>query len=195
MIIVDYFVKQKIPEGALKSGDKILHVSDTPDIALSFIKHLIRLIKPKYIIHTGDVVDNIKLEMSRTKLDLYHRGVKQFVKSTTDISSYYCLGNHDDVEILNQYINRSYLVKDKVVELGGLRLAISHYYKSLINYEADFFLFGHNMDQATDLDHRPIKLNGLEAIYVIDIETKSVYAIPYPSGTDGFRQLKFKVGL
>ncbi|HHI00115.1 MAG TPA: metallophosphoesterase, partial [Thermococcus litoralis] len=53
--------KRSLPKELLESGEaKIMHISDTPDNIYPFILNLIEKSRPDYIIHTGDLVDNIK---------------------------------------------------------------------------------------------------------------------------------------
>ena len=42
-------------------GPILLHISDTPDDIYNYIFRLINILKPQFVIHTGDLADNIKL--------------------------------------------------------------------------------------------------------------------------------------
>jgi hypothetical protein len=57
------------PEDLLNDvkGPVLLHISDTPSEIYPFIFKIIDVLKPKYIIHTGDLADNVKLEINRDR--------------------------------------------------------------------------------------------------------------------------------
>src|SRR5699024_3162657 len=80
-------------------GPILLHIRDTPVQVYNYIFRLIDIVKPDFIIHTGDMADNIKLEMNRNRIDCYSKGATKLIdgleKNTTS-EIYYVLGNHDN---------------------------------------------------------------------------------------------------
>lgn len=54
--------KPYIPaELADTKGPLLLHISDTPQEIYPYIIKFVQMLQPSYIVHTGDLVDNIKL--------------------------------------------------------------------------------------------------------------------------------------
>lgn len=201
MNLFDALTRRKIPDEVFLFEKKILHITDTPDVIFPYLRRVIRLIEPDIIIHTGDTVDNIKLELSRSRIDIYERRFKEILKICRSVSPekiIFCLGNHDDEAIINKYLdaNKEVLVIGKQsFEIEKLRLCVSHRADVGMLENADYYLFGHNPDVESDLNHKPKILNGLSCIYVIDGYSGTVAMVSYPKDTDYFRQKKFSLGL
>jgi len=201
MNIFDEIARRKIPAEVFKFEKKILHITDTPDVIYPYLRRIIKLIEPDVIIHTGDTVDNVKLELSRNRIDIYERRFKEMLKICRSVKPkeiVFCLGNHDDEGIINKYLNtdNEILVKEKALLVyDDFKLLVSH--RQLIGSveDSDFRLFGHSPDIESDLNTKPKILNGLEYIYIIDGVKGSVAQVNYPKDTDYFRQKKFSLGL
>lgn len=183
-------------EAFKKTGTRILHVSDTPSQFYPELGKLIKRLDPDYIIHTGDLVDNIKLELSTVALARYHREVT-ILKSHLSLPSvkgvYITLGNHDDPKFIHAHFN-AFTVIDSydTIEISGLKIACSHYVTQLSHLSADLFLYGHDLDY----ENRSEKyLNGLCAIHVIDLNPFQVHRIPYPFGVDDARLRRSHFGI
>lgn len=192
MSIIDYIVKRKIPKEIFDYDQKIMHITDTPDVIYPFLRRLIRIVKPDVVIHTGDIVDNIKLEFSPTKIGLYEKKLKVLMTILKDVKTvYYCVGNHDDETLIKKYLyTHSYVVKTGVYQAENCKLAFAHQYKD-IHSDADFKLFGHCPIDIVD----QTLCNGLNAIYMIDGKSKRRSEIPYPRDIDDFRLKKHSLGL
>ncbi|CDF58680.1 metallophosphoesterase [Thermobrachium celere] len=82
-----YYISGKIyiPSSLLKVRNTILHISDTPSNIYPELIRLVKKLSPDYIIHTGDVVDNIKLELYPFKLKEYEKLSINFIKSLTPL--------------------------------------------------------------------------------------------------------------
>lgn len=199
MKIFDKLLISKIPKEVFAFNKKIMHITDTPDVTFSYIKRLIRIIKPDIIIHTGDLVDNIKLEFSRSKISIYETRVKTLLKilrSENAEKIVICLGNHDDEEIIRKYLLENEFLYNKIcLDIEDKKYFITHKYETIKDEKADFYLFGHDIDEESQTLYGKYYLNGLFYIHVIDELTGSVSKIPYPKDTDYFRQKKFKIGL
>jgi predicted phosphodiesterase len=170
----------------------ILHISDTPRITFPYLYRIARQLAPEYLVHTGDIVDDIKLEVRPQEVGAYRREVAAFLprlEHTPAGSIYLVPGNHDDVSVLAEHSSRAEAVPDgTVLELAGLSVAVSHKYDELID-GGDFYLFGH-----TPLpDHHErggmVCLNGVATMSVIEVPSRRVHLLPYPSGTDSVRKL------
>lgn len=198
MNILNYLIKKKISKEIFLYKKKILHITDTPDVVFPYLNRLIRIVKPDVIIHTGDLVDNIKLEMSRSKIDIYEKNVKKIMRimrQTNPEQILITMGNHDDRNIICKYLKPNEKLLDiDTVNLYNKKYMIGHIYSQFENTQADFKLFGHCPDQKSEFTGHTKLLNGLFAIHVIDGISGDVSCIDYPRDTDYFRQKKFKLG-
>lgn len=179
-------------------GPIILHISDTTVDIYNYIFRVIDILKPKYIIHTGDLADNIKLEIHKDKIDLYRKGVKNLIaglekNGTSKI--YYVLGNHDDYKIVSQMNKRGTILMEDLLTINDCRIVATHCHKE-ISYNVDFNLYGHSLDPNHYNKKGTIGLNGLLNINIIDLSTKRVFHLEYPLGTNGSRRMKLsRIGL
>lgn len=198
MSIFNYFIKRKIPKEVFTYEKKILHLTDTPDVIFPYLKQLIAILKPEVIIHTGDLVDNIKLEISRNQIEQYEYKVKKLLtilRHSNPKSIYIAKGNHDDDEIIQSHLKENeHLIDESVVSIYDQNFLISHKYTDKFK-DYHFHLFGHSPSISSHQEGNKILLNGLFSIHVIDVDSDRISHINYPSDTDYFRQKKFKLGL
>lgn len=108
-----YYMIGRVPadlhEKELK-GKKLLHISDTPSSFYGELARIIDILKPDYIVHTGDLVDDIKLELFPGSLPRYEREVNRLIKLLEQSSAerlYLALGNHDDASTVEKLCRRS----------------------------------------------------------------------------------------
>ncbi|MCD8162305.1 MAG: metallophosphoesterase [Synergistaceae bacterium] len=80
----------------------VLHISDTPYTIYPYLRRALRRLHPAWIVHTGDFVDNIKLEKRPGMLDLYQKRIKNFLSifEEEDYGAILVTGNHDHVPTL-----------------------------------------------------------------------------------------------
>ncbi|MDD3839991.1 MAG: metallophosphoesterase [Clostridia bacterium] len=177
----------------------ILHISDTPSSSYSYIYKLIRKLRPEYIIHTGDIVDDIKLEYYPKKIDNYINLLYKFINdiNSIGIKEFYIIpGNHDNIDALKTIEKDINLIcKDETINIGGLNICTSHKY-SKNNEKCDFHLFGHNTIPINHRKKGTIYLNGLNNINIIESKTGKIHFLPYPMGTNNDRKLvPIKIGI
>ncbi|MFA5575668.1 MAG: metallophosphoesterase [Tissierellaceae bacterium] len=175
-------------------GPIILHISDTPVTSYSYIFRLIKILKPKYIIHTGDMVDNIKLEIRRNRLDCYRQGIERLTEGLeSDKASkvFYLMGNHDHLKTVKRVTKRGIIVDEGSLKLDNYHLIVSHYFKEY-PYKADFNLYGHSPNPSHYQREGINGLNGLVNINIIDLSNGNVFHINYPIGTNSARGMEFK---
>ena len=188
-----------IPEEILGSNEKILlHISDTPVIFFSALNTIIKKIKPHYIIHTGDLVDNIKLGIYPSKIDEYTTYVKKLIKileNSPESKIYIALGNHDSKAVINSYVQKSILIEStQNIHIEGIPINISHYPNEIIKSPAKYNFFGHDLSLKSKINHGQIYLNGLLGIHIILLDSNKIFTLPYPYGTDDSRLCKSKIG-
>jgi predicted phosphodiesterase len=179
-------------------GPILLHISDTPVDIYNYIFRVIDILKPQYIVHTGDMADNIKLEICKYKMDSYCKGVAKLIEGIekNECSKiYYVLGNHDDYETVSKLTERGIILKDGTLDIDGCSFFVSHYYKENLN-DVDFNLYGHSFEPNHYKKDATVGLNGLLNINIIDLSDKRVFHLDYPTGTNVSRGMKLKrIGL
>lgn len=173
-------------------GPILLHISDTPVGIYSYIFKLIDFLNPEFIIHTGDMVDNIKLGNYRNKLGRYHYEVAKLVEGLEKHEQsqiYYILGNHDDYETVNKLTKRGIILQDGIVNINNCKIAVSHYYKEH-SCKVDFNLYGHCFEPGHYKNNETVGLNGVLNINIIDLSTKEIFHLDYPIGTNRLRLME-----
>lgn len=177
----------------------ILHLTDTPAPFLSALPGLLRRLRPECVIHTGDLVDDIKLGLNPAYLNHYRVRIQPLLRALEGAGAqhiYLCMGNHDDPDTVSALAPWASVGRGPWrITFGVTELGIGHYASEALAAGGDYCLYGHNLDQPTDLSAKPIMLNGLEAIHVILPQSGRLYQLPYPAGTNDQRLRRGKVGL
>jgi len=190
----------RVPREAVDRDERIiLHVSDTPNVIHGAVGRLIRAIRPEVVIHTGDLVDNIKLELSRRHEEEYLERVQKILKLLSSDyveQTFISLGNHDSEKIIPDHGDTICFFKNTgLIEIHGLTMEIGHKYTDLTDLPADFKLFGHTPAPGHHRKNQTFYLNGNLTANIIFTRSLKVLHLPYPFGTDDFRQKKRKIGL
>ncbi len=189
-----------IPE-SIKNIDekKLLHISDTPICFFYSLKRLISELSPNVIIHTGDLVDDIKLGIYNNLLPKYEYHVKNIIsilESSSASHIYICVGNHDNINSIRKYSKKSIIIeKLQTVELFDTDASLSHYPYEIIKNPSDFNFFGHDISLGSDIVKDKAYLNGISSINILTEKTKKIFYLPYPHGVDDSRLMKRKIGL
>jgi predicted phosphodiesterase len=197
-----YYMIGRVPvelnEDELK-GKKLLHISDTPSSFFNELERLINILKPDYIVHTGDLVDNIKLELYPTSIERYERDAEKLIKLLEQSDAeklYLALGNHDDEETVKRLCKRSHIIKGaQRICIEGLEIAIAHDPADLTHNPGDINLYGHNLEKESGISSGKVYLNGIVGINLVELEHMRYYTYPYPAGTDNHRLGRGKIGL
>ena len=203
-----------IPKEVIQREEKIiLHITDTPYVINKALDKLIKAIKPEYLVHTGDLVDDIKLELHPGQEDEYMSKVRKLLgimQSESVGQAYVVLGNHDSEKVMTvQSEIDSALVNEKdkhkgklqitgktmLWDIEGVKIEAGHRFSELSEETADFKLFGHNIIPDSKYENGCCYLNGIEAISVIFLESKNLVRFKYPIGTNDYRQKKRKLGM
>ncbi len=179
--------------------EKLLHVSDTPICFFAALKKVIKKVAPQIIIHTGDLVDDVKLEIYKNSISKYEYHVKNIIsilESSNAQYIYICIGNHDDTEIIKRYCSRSIIIeKIKVIDIFDTKASLSHFPYEIINKPSTYNFFGHDITLKSDIVKNRIYLNGINSINIVTKDTKKIFYLPYPFLVDDSRLLKRKIGL
>jgi len=186
--------KRSLPKELLESGEaKIMHISDTPDNIYPFILNLIEKSRPDYIIHTGDLVDNIKLERKPELKERYAERVKELldILENSRAEVYIVPGNEDSEDVLKKLVRKARVIKPgEIIEINSVKLALAHDPNQLNPpKDVDFILYGHNF--------RTLRrgLNGVLNVNFILLGSKKVIKVKYPDGTNFERGYKLMRGL
>ncbi|NLM42919.1 MAG: hypothetical protein GX201_02695 [Clostridiales bacterium] len=178
---------------------KLVHISDTPVIFFEAVKKLLKDLSPNVIIHTGDMVDNIKLSVNKHQLPRYENHLQriiQILESSSAEDIYMCVGNHDNYELMHKFAKRSIIVKySTCVNIFNTKATISHYPLEIIKNPSDYNFFGHDISLGNDMVNNRVYLNGVLSINILTSETKKLFHLPYPISTNDARLLKGKIGL
>ncbi len=173
-----------------QSGEKvILHLSDTPSFTYRAIYRLVQKLDPAVIIHTGDLADDIKLELNPNCSYLYKETVKTFLgalERTGAEKIYIVPGNHDMETFLREKITRAQVVSEgTIITLNGRRIGLAHALEN-VPFDVDIGLYGHNFERPEK--EIPPVLNGVDSINIIMYPSWAVHRIPYPVGTNQERK-------
>ncbi len=183
-----------LPEEAREHrGRVLLHFSDTPSTFYSAMRHLIDYFEPVCIVHTGDLADEVKLELHPGELALYRKKLEAPLSEDRVVI---ITGNHDHEGSVREYFPEGRVIEGGTrLNLFGLDLNLSHEPERLGTPLARFNLFGHSMPREVGTTGDRIFLNGLKAIHVLNVDSGVVLSIPYPKYVDDARFNRKKVGL
>ena len=178
---------------------KLLHISDTPSQFYSELKRILKELEPDYIIHTGDLADNIKIGLYQSSFHRYKHEVSILLRILQESKAkkiVLTLGNHDDYDFIKKNSGRLMVFEGPgKLELEGKNVAFSHYYSDLKDLPADVRLYGHDLNTSEDDKNTERDLNGIVSMSLIDLVTLEVKRIEYPFGTDNSRLNRNKLGI
>lgn len=181
----------EIPEELEDRKEPILvHLSDTPEEIYRALENFLKRLAPEYIVHTGDLVDNIKLEKQPFLLDLYEKKAQKILgicDRLAQVKTIVAIGNHDQASVAKAY-SRCETVRGVSIEvIEQWQVVIGHKGLEVREIQGDYHLFGHDMVVPTAYYHDKWYLNGLEHIHVIGLKSGKIYFIDYPKGTNSGR--------
>jgi metallophosphoesterase superfamily enzyme len=182
----------------------LLHVSDIPSDYYGFVYRLIETLQPAWLVHTGDLADEIKLELDSSRLPEYRKRVRRFLaglerlrhrRKSALTGIYLVPGNHDSLPCLQELLSGrkeiTITAAGSLLSLGGASFRVSHLLPERPQ-AADFLLYGHNFDQPADGSCASIRmrcLNGVTAVNLVIPATGAVYNLPYPAAINRSRKL------
>lgn len=182
----------------VENTPRILHLADTPGHIFPAIKRLIETIKPQVIIHTGDLVDDIKLELYPGQLERYKKELKVLAKiiGESGAESIISIGNHDDEKSVKAYFPTARIISTcEVLEILGISFAIGHKPREVTALNAEIYCYGHSLElPVSPIQTHAFYANGIHYIYVFEPEVGIHYKLNYPSGTNDYRLCKRKTG-
>jgi len=196
--IYNFFGKIYIPDDFNFDAPYLLHLSDTPSSIFGSIDSLIKKIQPKIIVHTGDLVDNLKLELYPSSLEGYKRYLKRLIRMLEggEREVYYVMGNHDHLQSVKKYSHKGHIFPVySEFSYGPYTYGAGHDIADISPKNADFILYGHNLEKYSDYTSTPKYLNGIEKIALIRLDTGEIITFDYPHGTKESRLILYRKGL
>ena len=182
----------QIPEQLLqmkdRKGCKVLHIGDTHSATYPFYKHLIQMVKPDIIIHTGDTADEIKagrIPEVREKYLERVAGLFEILKDS-DSTVYWVPGNNDLPEEVAKMAPFLHILQpNDILDIEGQRICVSHS-REQIKVDADIYLYGHGIragsfeDEFGGGEGQGWYFNNLWGVYVLLLPEKQFYRIEHP---------------
>lgn len=190
-----------IPENLInRKREFLLHVSDTPSSFYRGLGKLIEQLEPLYLVHSGDIADEIKLALHPGDLELYRRRVLSLAsiisKASVELNmkTVFSIGNHDDRScVLSSFPDSKVIDLADRVEIDRWSFCISHYASCIPDDTSCVGLYGHDIFSFPD--NKGCRLNGLKCINLFSIITGEIYHLDYPRYVNNQRQLKRRVSL
>jgi len=188
-----------IPKDIVNNHSLILHISDTPPSTYGAIEKLIHKINPLYIVHTGNFTsNNFKMDTLQYNED-YSKTCHRLIDILENSSAkeiYGVYGNFDYPELLTRQSSRITWI-DEYADLliDGINFRISHTPQYAASTEAQFSLFGHDLEILSYQTKEHSYLNGIESINLIATDSKLIARLDYPIGTNETRQNLIHVSL
>ncbi|HCL79013.1 MAG TPA: hypothetical protein DIC53_03485 [Synergistaceae bacterium] len=180
-------------------GEVLLHLSDTPSSMYGGLQKLLALLEPRWVVLTGDLADDIKLEIRPGLLPVYREKMKALadvLSSVPACRSVIVTGNHDDERVVRTSFPKAVVLNRKGrCDADGLELNLSHDFGGLERPYGPLNLFGHNVTRSDFTEGGRRFLNGLVALHAVHIPTGRVFSLPYPKYVNDDRMLRRKTGL
>lgn len=198
-VYIEKKLLQELTYPVVQSSEvRLLHISDTPQTFFPALAVLIREVKPDVIIHTGDLVDNIKLQLYPASLYRYENEVRSLIamlEASAAKEIYIALGNHDNGEFLKSISHRIHYIDSVAqIQLQGVDFTVSHYSKFVLSTPSSVNLYGHDLSLETQTTNGQLFLNGISSINLLSLPSKTCRQFPYPWGTDDNRLGRGKLG-
>lgn len=176
-----------IPPHLRREGEFVVHFSDTPRVFYRSMKRLNDLLRPRALILTGDLVDDVKVGIYPGMADLYLQGLKELRGVLSgDFPLFITPGNHDLPEAVREAFPRAAVDHYLAFDFEGLNFECCHYAAGLSAGPGTIGLFGHD---GTPDRLCPRRLNGQLHINLID-RAGEVWSLDYPRYVEDSRQLK-----
>ena len=120
-----------VPPEMTGIASALLHVSDTPSAFYPDLARLVSAVRPRFIIHTGDLADEVKLRAgSPSDRALYGRRVEALLailEASSAEQVHLLMGNHDDPDLVRGLARRAAVSEGCArLELGGVAIAAAH---------------------------------------------------------------------
>ena len=193
-LLDDGFVKLGVLPAMMDGTGKVLHLSDTPTVMYGHLARVLRRVDPAVVIHTGDLADDIKLEMYPAEAERYAAAVRRLINIllAPHRRVIIAMGNHDRADLLPPLPPQCEICDGAAsVVIFGAGFRISHYAELVTDRPERYNLFGHDpcRDSFVDDDDRYF-LNGMDTMRIIDPVTDEMQFLAYPGSARGARSMR-----
>lgn len=199
--IDDLTIRAGLNPPPVDGRDMILHISDTPSIMFPYLRRAIRRLRPAWVVHTGDLVDDVKLEQRPGMIDLYRKKLSALLNFFAEESCGVILitGNHDHLPTILEMTDDSSVQvwsRPGLFCIGRFCFRAGHTYEDVVTNCSEYNLYGHSLEHLTFIDDcGRFFLNGLEEMHLIHMETGDVIPVKYPPGTNDARLERKRISL
>lgn len=141
-----YAFKQKHPKNL------VLHIGDTHSANYMDVARMIAFVKPSVIIHTGDLVDEIKAGRIESVRPYWKTAMPKIIEIMKSSGARVIVvpGNNDLVKELENVDGIEVVAPKTVMEFGGKRVYLAHSVLSIDeNSDAEIYLYGHGQTGET----------------------------------------------
>ncbi|MBE7062634.1 MAG: metallophosphoesterase [Clostridia bacterium] len=128
-----------------RNGEILLHVGDIPIWDFPRMMRLIKKIRPEILVHTGDMVDNLKVSRKPEEVPAYKKYAKKLIKHIEKYATetYIVPGNNDLEDFLAESVTKTRIIPaNTCIEIRGLPCLLCHRVLD-IDGEAKFYFYGH----------------------------------------------------
>jgi predicted phosphodiesterase len=190
----DGFVKLGIMPEMMDGSGKILHISDTPTMMYGHLARLLRRVNPSIVIHTGDLADDIKLDMYPSEADRYKDAARRLINIllAPHRRVIIALGNHDRADLLPPLPSQCVVCDNTInMTLYGATFRMSHYIERVTDSPEQYNLFGHDPMSESFVDEEGrYYLNGMDIMRMIDPVTDEIQFLNYPWSARNARNMR-----
>ena len=138
---------------AQNEGEKVLHLGDTQSAHYSYYKRLIDEIKPDVIVHTGDLVDELKAGRIESVRPYWLKSAPMIVNVMRQSGARVIIvaGNNDLEQELAKFAQGTEILpRNAVVNLYGVNYCLCHELNRMDeSVQADVWLYGHGLTGET----------------------------------------------
>jgi 3',5'-cyclic AMP phosphodiesterase CpdA len=188
-----------IPKSIVQNpSQKIIHMTDTPSDIYPELDRLVTLTSPNLVIHTGDIVDDIKLELYPNRLDLYEKKLirlNHLLSKHPNTQFIFVLGNHDHFEAVKKHLTCAQIYPESgTIDTFFGFFSFAHKFEDLPDIPSDYYLFGHSYASITPNLNPEKYINGLKHISIFIESPHEIVNVHYPPSTDAMRQNRRRRG-
>ena len=177
----------KVPkEALLLKGRCILHISDTATRDFPAVEALIRELRPSLILHTGDMVDEVKAgRIPEARAEYTEKlGVLAHILNAAEAELLIVPGNNDLADEISRLMPQArVLKKNSVVEIDGVECRVGHQVGGLA-FDRRWCFYGHGYtgdawDPQDNDAERHMRLNGCETYHICIPSAGKCFALPH----------------
>ncbi len=141
-----FFMKTELPaEVKNYKGKLLLHIGDVTYDAFPYIMRLIRQLRPDILVHTGDMVDNLKVSRIPEDVPPYKKQTPKLIRCMEKYAKevYIVPGNNDLEDFLEETVTKAKIIQPNTcMDIGGIPFLLCHRVMD-IDGEAKIYLYGH----------------------------------------------------